>query len=386
MVRPFRIGVVIDCYGPFQSYSKAVLAGVELPLITRGAHRLGPGPADGVSTISVAGRPVQLVTACEHWGSTPSAIRAVRELVDRDGVDAVISSQFAGDSVSTAIFASQRRQVTFMLAGAEPSATLEHSGQNVFRFDPDANQWAAGLGEFAYRNLGWRQAATLAEPTKYGWEQLGGFTAQFCSLGGHVTHHWIEGGSATSAAEAERSIPAGTDGVFEASTVLGDGGFMKLWGRDNPPLGRHLVASFDAPDAGVVVASTNPYHHTTEWNAYQNALKRAFPGLTDIIGTNQAPRDEMDALLRGLEAVGGHPGHREESLQHALAHLAYVSPAGPIRLDRRHQAIVSTYLARTAASGPPRQFAVIRGVQQTFGGYIKPGDPPASEIQPACHR
>ena len=38
--------------------------------------------------------------------------------------------------------------------------TLTDPAPNVFRFVLDAAQYAAGLGNYAYRQLGWRTAAT----------------------------------------------------------------------------------------------------------------------------------------------------------------------------------------------------------------------------------
>jgi hypothetical protein len=72
----------------------------------------------------------------------------------------------------------------------------------------------------------------------------------------------------------------------------------------------------------------------------------------------------------------------------ALAHLRYNSPEGPIRLDRRHQAIGQIYLGKVVRDSTGdtviRQIAVVRNVDETFHGYFSPASPAPSTRQPAC--
>ena len=63
---PIRIGVVTVCEGLFSEYLDVTLAGAELPFIQRGAHPIGTRPEDGVTSVPVGGRPVELLYACER--------------------------------------------------------------------------------------------------------------------------------------------------------------------------------------------------------------------------------------------------------------------------------------------------------------------------------
>ena len=65
--------------------------------------------------------------------------------------------------------------------------TLRHPAANVYRFDTDEAQDVAGLGSYAYRELGWRRAAVVADTTPVGWQEEAAFVAEFCALGGDVT-------------------------------------------------------------------------------------------------------------------------------------------------------------------------------------------------------
>jgi branched-chain amino acid transport system substrate-binding protein len=61
---------------------------------------------------------------------------------------------------------------------------------------------------------------------------------------------------------------------------------------------------------------------------------------------------------------------------------------GRVQLDSNRQAVAPNYLSRVAtdAKGRPtfRTIRVVPNVEQTFGGYFGPGDPPPSRTSPAC--
>ena len=77
-----------------------------------------------------------------------------------------------------------------------PELTLTRPAPNVFRFAPDAAQSVAGAGSYAYRELGWRTAAIVADDIPYSWEGAAGFISEFCSLGGRIVDRaWIPFGA-----------------------------------------------------------------------------------------------------------------------------------------------------------------------------------------------
>jgi hypothetical protein len=61
---PIRIGVITDCTGLYRSLEDAELSGAALPLIERGAQLRGRRASDGIGTVDVAGRRVELVRGC----------------------------------------------------------------------------------------------------------------------------------------------------------------------------------------------------------------------------------------------------------------------------------------------------------------------------------
>ena len=116
----------------------------------------------------------------------------------------------------------------------------------------------------------------------------------------------------------------------------------------------------------------------------QVALKLIAPELaTDERFRQRFLREsELAASLEALERARG------ATLTDALARVELDSPAGRVRLDANRQAIAPSYVSRLAtdADGEPRTLGVLPDVEQTFGGYFKPGDPPTSRTTPACRK
>ena len=62
-----------------------------------------------------------------------------------------------------------------------PRRTIEASCQgkaaNFFRFSTDGAQWMAGLGDYAYKDKGYRTVVTVAEDYSFPYSQVQGFMA-----------------------------------------------------------------------------------------------------------------------------------------------------------------------------------------------------------------
>ena len=176
--------MLADCQGALRGFEDAQLAGAELPFLRRGAHLLGTSPSGGVSAIDVGGRRVELVRGCQETGEHTVYIEEARRLLEDEHVDVVVG----GSSVVTRELA--RRYPTCRLRQHVLGRAGDHAcggpRPNLFRFSPDYAQREAGLGAYAYHQLGWRRAAVVAGDENPGWGGAAAFTAEFCALGGQV--------------------------------------------------------------------------------------------------------------------------------------------------------------------------------------------------------
>lgn len=388
-----RIGVLSDCYGPFSALNQAIVASAELPLLERGGRLRGKQPSSGVDGANVAGRPVELDVGCV--AGNEDVIPEARRLVEENGTEAIVGPLDPEEGMILREYARKQPGTAFLIepSGA-PELTLTNPAANVFRFASDAAQFVAGVGTYAYRELGWRTAAIVADDVPYSWEGVAGFVAEFCALGGRIVDRtWISPGT-DPAAVVPRIPPA--DGVYLGPAVSPMLGFMQRYAALHHDLSRRLVSNagllYDptvvARAKGVVVAGSLPVEPTAAETAYAASFTKAFPEVPAAIaiGSTTVPyRDGVEALLEAFEHSGGATG---APLLAALARLRLASPTGLIHLDANRQAVGPNYLSRVVIDGKGkptiRTVRVVPNVEQTFGGYFRPSDPPPGRTTPAC--
>jgi branched-chain amino acid transport system substrate-binding protein len=382
-----RIGVLSDCYGPFSVLNESIVASAELPLLERGGRLRGRQPSDGVDGAEVAGRPVELEIGCV--AGNEDVIPETRRLVEEDGAQAIVGPLDPEEGMVLRDYARTQPRTAFLIepSGA-PELTLTDPAQNVFRFATDAAQSVAGAGTYAYRELGWRRAAIVADDAPYAWAGVAGFVAEFCSLGGRiVARTWIPQGTDPGATVSR--IPR-ADGVYLGPAVSPMLGFVKRYAADHD-LSRQLVSNagllFDPAVVerakGVVVAGSVPVEPTPAEAAYASSFTQAFPAVPAALALSSTTvpyHDGVEALLEAYERSGRATG---APLLAALARVRLSSPAGRIRLDGNRQAIGPNYLSRIGAGGI-RTVRVVPDVEQTFGGYFRPNAPPPSRTSPPC--
>jgi branched-chain amino acid transport system substrate-binding protein len=400
--QPIRIGLLTDCRGIFSGYEDEMLAGAELPLLERGARLTNGKPSGGVSEARAAGRDLELIRGCTEESEHTILVEEARRLLEVEGVDAVVGAIGESDSLVFRELARKYPEVIFIPAwsGAQ-ELTLRHPAANVYRFDTDEAQDVAGLGSYAYRELGWRRAAVVADTTPVGWQEEAAFVAEFCALGGNVTARFtapIDLGD-PKVAHALR----GADGV----AALTFGGlfvppeFLPALARAlGSPETRMVVGTYVLEDSntlvpvarpltGVVGASSiPPANATAAMRAHRTAFSKAFPGLPPADADTPvalAFHDAMEGLLRGLDASEGDLSDGRQRLREELARVRFDVPSGPVHLDRNRQAVRNTYLKRISRGGGKRGFRLVRvvpEVEQTFGGLLSDAPSPGPGSQP----
>jgi branched-chain amino acid transport system substrate-binding protein len=399
--QPMRIGLLTDCRGIVSGYEDQMLAGAELPLLERGARLTNGKPSGGVSGGRVAGREVELVRGCTELLEFTILVDEARRLVEQEAVDAVVGPFGDADSLIVQELARKYPEVIFLPTGAAQELTLRNPAANVYRFHTDGAQDVAGLGSHAYRELGWRRAAVVGDPTSLGWQEEAAFVAEFCALGGNVTARFstpidlddpkvahalhdadgvavlVYGGVFTGRKFLPRLVRA--QGSPETRIVVGTYGL----GSSTP-----LVPITNLP-AGVVGASSiPPANSTPAMRRHRTAFSRAFPELPPMFA--EAPivlafHDAMEGLLRGLEAAEGDLSDGRRRLREELARVRFDLPSSPVRLDRNRQAVRNVYLKRIDYEGGKEVFRLVRvvpDVEQSFGGLLSKSPPPGPASQP----
>ena len=108
--------------------------------------------------------------------------------MEQEGADVLVGPLSGDEGIAVANYAKEHPDKTFIngIAGAQDS-TLKVQAPNFFRFHPDGAQWSAGLGDYAYNELGWKKAAIIGDDYSFPYTSLAGFVAEYCAIGGEIT-------------------------------------------------------------------------------------------------------------------------------------------------------------------------------------------------------
>lgn len=397
--QPVRIGLLTECRGFLAGFEEAMLAGAELPLLARGGRLVDGTPRGAVEGAQVGGRPVELVRGCTETPEHSVLIEETRRLIEVEHVVAVVGPTGESDAIVFREIARRYPDVTFVPAwSGSQEPTLRRPAPNLFRFETDEAQDVAGLGAFAYRELGWRSAAIIADDYGLGWSEGAAFTAEFCALGGRI----VRAEYASFVSDPVARLPGSVDGVAVLiSGLLGTPDLIPKLARklgstkDRLVVGTYVLedptmvaAAGDAIDGVVGGSPIPPPLSTPAMRAHRKAFADAFPGLPAVFAEGPIVlgfHDAMEGLLRGLEAAEGDLSDGGSRLRAELGRLRFELPASPVRLDANRQAVRHTYLKRVKVSAGVARFELVRvvpDVEQTYGGLLSNAPAPGPRSQP----
>jgi branched-chain amino acid transport system substrate-binding protein len=399
-----KIGIFANNEGPFAPFEGQTWGGAMLPLINRGATPVSGDPKEGVENAVIAGHPIEIV----YGGSdaTPDkAVEEARRLVEQEKVDILIGPLSGSEGIAVANYSKEQPGVTFLngISGAQDT-TLKVRSPNFFRFHNDGTQWTAGLGDYAYNTLGWRNVVTIGDDYDFPYSQIAGFVAEFCSIGGNVTKRLWPALGEEDYSSFITQIPEDADGFFMGVGGTGTVAFVKQYEQLRGNLADKIMGGIFMTDpvilkelgnqvVGVVTAGmTAGDSQESAYLDYANALGDAYP---DLKGTASSVFAygyylAMEAVAEGLEQVKGDLSGDQAAFMDALANLELDAPLGTIKLDENRQAIMDNFLQQivkdTNGDGVPdvKTIKTIPQVDQTFAGAFSPETPSPDRTHPPC--
>ena len=167
-----RIGIFSNNEGGFAPFEGQTWGGAMLPLIERGATAKSGDPTEGVDGATIAGKTIEIVYGGSD--STPDkAVEEARRLVEQENVDILVGPLSGSEGIAVANYSKGQPGVTFVngISGAQDT-TLKVQSPNFFRFHNDGTQWTAGLGDYAYNELGWRNVVTIGDDYDFPYSQI----------------------------------------------------------------------------------------------------------------------------------------------------------------------------------------------------------------------
>jgi branched-chain amino acid transport system substrate-binding protein len=407
-----KVGFLSDCEGAFGTFFEPTASGFNQALIDKaGAQPAGEKPSEGITGAKVAGKNIEVVGYGCADDTADKAIQETRRLMEQEDADILVGPLSGDEGIAVANYAKEHPDKTFIngISGAQDT-TLKVQAPNFFRYHPDGAQWSAGLGDYAYNELGWKKAAIIGDDYSFPYTSLAGFVAEYCAIGGDVTERiWAPLGEKDYSSFISQ-IPDDIDGLVVAIGGTGLVNFVKQYRQlrgeldtekmignvfwDDPavlkPIGNSLIG-------GTTAAMTAGDSDDPEVEAYLKRLQGSYG--KEIAGFGPSVftygyYTAGQALVRGLEAVDGDISD-QQALQDALADVSLSgdeAPYGDVTLDENRQAISNVYVKRIVkdktGDGVPdvETFARIPEVDQTFGGFFSAETPAPDRENPKCEK
>jgi len=332
----------------------------------------------------VGGKTIEIVKASSN-GSPDSAVRAVRKLVEQDGVKVIVGPLSGDEGLAVKDFAKTKPDVTIVngTSGAQDT-TLRDPAPNFFRFSTDGAQWMAGLGDYAFKTKGYKRIATLAEDYSFPYTQVFGFMAPYCKAGGRVVKKfWVPIGtkdfSSVIAAmpdniDAIYVVLGGSDSVNFLTQYQQAGGQAPLIGGSVTVDQTILGSKGKIHDVVVGTPSAGPIADNNDapaWKKFVEQYKKlpnAFPSPSLFAHGYYV---NATALLTGLRKVNADVSDGGGKLRATLASLVLETPTGKVSLDKNRNGIADEFLTEVTKNSDGTLYnkliKVVPQVNQTLG-------------------
>jgi branched-chain amino acid transport system substrate-binding protein len=417
-----RLGILGECEGPFGGFHEDVVGGTALAMVNHAGATVSSSTSalDGFSGAEVAGTPIELAgIGCGD--DTPDRIlQEIRLLVEQQNANVIIGPLSGDEGIAVAEYAKANPQLT-VLAGISGSQeqTLKVQAPNYFRFFGDGAIWNAGLGDILHNQEGWDTVAVIADDYSFGHTSAGGFIADFCAVGGEVTHRvfpplgttdyssyiaqlpdpdevdgyfWAVGGTGTQASlEAFVNAKGDLTGSQHAGNLFFNPDLAQALGTD---IAGAYVGGFATLPADVTTPAIEDYLTSADsaWETLPGALsgnEPAAPSVAAAFGFFYGYYSAGVALVEGLTAVDGDISD-PSALHAALSDLTLELPYGEVSLDENRSGIVDVGVSQLVLNDDgeiiQEAVAIIPQVDQTFGGTFGPDTASPSRDFPACEQ
>src|SRR4051812_2289136 len=325
--RIVKVAIMTDCKGAFAFGYDFDIGGAQgaLARFAGGVTKSHAKPSAGMTGAHVGATQIKIVGYGCGNDTVPVAVTETKRLMEQLNADVMIGPLSGDEAVSVANYAKSHPTKTFVIGTAgSQDPTLQIAPKNMFRYHGDGAQWNAGIGEIAYKKLGWRKAAIILDDYSFGWTSGAGMIAAFGAVGGNITKRVFPPLNTTDYAPFVRQLPppSQVDGYFSAVGGTGTAAMLKAfeqaYGKLDPNqwignlffgfLGADKIVAPKLVGAYVGGAGTGPGMKLAKVQAYENWMKAMYPKLPpdDLFVYNYY--QAAAALVMGLQKSGGEVG------------------------------------------------------------------------------
>jgi branched-chain amino acid transport system substrate-binding protein len=312
----------------------------------------------------MAGKEIEIIIASTD-ASPDSALRAARKFVEQDKVQLIIGPVSGSEGIALRDYSKTVPNVTIVNGSSGAlETTYVNPSPNFFRFNTEGSQWMSGLGEYVFKEKGFKKIAVVAEDYSFPYTQVFGFALGYCQAGGKITQRqWVPLGTkdfGSIIAQLPDDVDAvylglgGGDAVNFLNQYSQTGGKAKFIGGsimvDQTVLSSRGAAKrllIGTPSAGPQADGWD----NAKWKEWQKAYQDAFPAdkrfaNPSLFATNYY--NAFNALSAAMATVNGDLSDGGVKLRTALAAVQLDAPNGKIKLDANRQAIAANFITEVA--------------------------------------
>jgi len=177
LAEKLRVGLPVPLTGFVAESAQEMVEGFKLYLEEKGG-KLG-------------GQEVELFV--EDTEAKPeNALTKIRKLVENDKVHLVVGYLLAFEGYAVRAYAHDNKVPLFLPIVAADDLTQRQKSPYIVRMTWTSSQPNHPFGDYAFKKLGYKKIATVAQDYAFGWENTGGFQTAFEAAGGQVVQKlWI---------------------------------------------------------------------------------------------------------------------------------------------------------------------------------------------------
>jgi branched-chain amino acid transport system substrate-binding protein len=139
-----KVGLLATLEGAFAVLGQDSMRGAEL--------------AFKEANYTAGGKKLEIIKGSSD-ASPDSAVKAARKLVEQDGVQVLIGPLSGDEGLAVKDYAKTQPNVIFINGtSAAQDTTLRDPAPNFYRFTTDGAQWMAGLGDYAFKDKGYKRS------------------------------------------------------------------------------------------------------------------------------------------------------------------------------------------------------------------------------------
>ncbi|WP_284177233.1 ABC transporter substrate-binding protein [Rhabdaerophilum sp. SD176] len=332
-----KIGLILPMTGPFTSTGKQIAAAAQLYMAQKGT--------------TIAGKKVELIIK-DDTGVADVTRRIAQELIVNDKVTAIAGFGLTPLALATAPLATQAKTPMVVMSAA--TGIITERSPFIVRTSQVVPQIAGPFGEWVAKQ-GMKRVVTVVTDYGPGHDVEKWFSDVFKANGGQVENLRVPLANPDFSPFLQKVADSKPDAllVFVPSGVGSQ--FMKQFvERGLDKSGIKLIGTGDVTDDDILntigdvalgVVTAHHYsaaHDSPENKAFVEAFKKANNGLRPNFMA-VGGYDGMHALYEGLKKTNGAGG---EALVEAMKGLSWMSPRGPMSIDKNTRDIIQNVYIR----------------------------------------